>query len=251
MGAIECPIEARKVLSVGPTEWQGIVNCIGAASMAAGLDLVHAFNLAACDSAEAFGLFDFGRPNALGVVVGNTHKLWPLFIDAVAADRSLSTAEHPLDTYVTGRLMTIVADATPHAAHIVFAHVANPRPFAIQRLAEQVGLAALSPSHLSIHPKYGPWFALRAVIVVDVDGPSSARLEQERPCLGCNAPCVPALERAIATSGSPLTSAAIAAHASDWIAVRDACPVGRDARYGDAQLSYHYAPSNAKLVQGL
>jgi cyanocobalamin reductase (cyanide-eliminating) / alkylcobalamin dealkylase len=26
-----------------------------------------------------------------------------------------------------------------------------------------------------------------------------------------------------------------------WLAVRDACPVGREHRYGDDQIAYHYA----------
>jgi len=236
---------------VSESEWPEIVGQIRAASAAAGLDILHAFNVAAHRSADTDVRFDFGRPNALGMLVGNTRKLWPIFIKAIAADRSLATTEHPLDTYVTQRVRTIVAAATPRAAHLVFAHTANPHPFPIQRLAERVGLAAISPSHLAIHPKHGPWFALRAAIVIDVDGPVSAMPELERPCLGCSAPCVPALARAIAACGSTLTSASIAEHATDWIALRDACPVGRDSRYGDAQLNYHYAPSAAKLAQGL
>ncbi len=233
------------------SEGQDVARRIEVACLAVGLDLVHPFNLTEIDATEFGSLFDFARSNALGMVVGNTRNLWPIFIEAIASNRALATSEHPLNAYVTQRLTAIVAETTLRAAHIVFAHIASPRHFPIQQLADRVGLAALSPSHLSIHPKHGPWFALRAVIVVDVDGPGPAISQREQPCRDCSAPCLPALARAISVSGAPVTSALVAKHAADWIAVRDACPIGRDARYGDAQLRYHYAPSAAKLVQGL
>ena len=38
----------------------------------------------------------------------------------------------------------------------------------MQTLAEVAGLAYTHPySHLSLHPRFGPWFALRAVLVFD------------------------------------------------------------------------------------
>jgi cyanocobalamin reductase (cyanide-eliminating) / alkylcobalamin dealkylase len=236
---------------VSQAEWQNIVSRIATAATAAGLDIVHPFNLAHCRSAWVDELpFEVPRPTALGVLFGNTRRLWPIFRRACRERPQLATAAQPLDSYVTEQLTQIVTEATPRIARLVFAHVTEPRPFPIQRLAEQVGLAALSPCHLAIHPLHGPWLALRAVLVVDVDGPDSEPTELARPCRSCSAPCVPALTRALAASGSPLDSASIAEHASDWIAVRDACPVGTASRYDDAQLSYHYAPSSSKLVQG-
>lgn len=39
---------------------------------------------------------------------------------------------------------------------------------ALQRCAQAIGLAHLdAASHLCLHPKYGPWFSLRAVLVFD------------------------------------------------------------------------------------
>ena len=38
----------------------------------------------------------------------------------------------------------------------------------LQRMSAAAGLSFWDPaSYLSLHPKYGPWFALRAVIVFD------------------------------------------------------------------------------------
>jgi methylmalonic aciduria homocystinuria type C protein len=33
-----------------------------------------------------------------------------------------------------------------------------------------------------------------------------------------------------------------------WLAVRDACPVGRSSRYPDEQCEYHYRPSRSLLL---
>jgi methylmalonic aciduria homocystinuria type C protein len=101
---------------------------------------------------------------------------------------------------------------------------------------------------LAIHPQHGPWFALRAVASIDVACPPLPT-EVERPCAGCSAPCVPALQRALSASGAPLDSSAVSRHAREWIAVRDACPVGRASRYGLAQLAFHYAPRGQGIVR--
>jgi hypothetical protein len=219
---------------------------------AVGLDVVHPFGVTRYNAAAAAGerLEDFGRPDALGIVIGNTRELWPVFTRAVRDDATLADSEQPLDTYVTTRLTRLLAEATSQSARLVLAHVTAPRAFPIQRLAESVGLAAMAPCHLAIHPLHGLWFALRAVVVVDVAGPGTAPSPLERPCNGCSAPCVAALQRALEASGAPLTPAAVAEHASEWIAVRDACPVGQSSRYGAEQLRYHYSANgpSARLV---
>jgi len=235
---------------VSSVEWQDIAERLEAACAESGFDLTCAFgvgryNAVASPDAQ---LDDFGRPNRLGILIGNTRKLWPAFTRALENDQELAASENQLDTYVTVQLTRIAREATPHRHQLVFSHVTAPRPFPIQRLAELVGFAALSPSHLAIHPLHGLWFALRAVLVIDVAGPDKAPSAPTRPCSGCSAPCVPALERAVAASGTPLTSGAIAAHAAEWIAVRDACPVGHESRYGEAQLRWHYGSSRLRVV---
>ncbi|MES1183800.1 MAG: hypothetical protein ABUL60_08285 [Myxococcales bacterium] len=233
-------------------EWQPLVANLTTAAARAGFDLVQAFSVAHYNAAAPATerLDDLGRaalPGALGVVFGNTRELWPAFTTAYTQDAALERAEHPLDAYVVTRLSSLLADATSARSQLIFAHVTTPRAFPIQRLAERVGLAALSPSHLAIHPQHGPWLALRAVAVIDVAGPPGPLPPVARPCLGCSAPCLAALEQARLVSGEPLSSAAIARHAGAWVAVRDACPVGRGSRYGANQLAYHYAPAHSRI----
>jgi hypothetical protein len=227
---------------VSELAWQSITTRVATAAARDGFDIVHPFNVVHYNAAAPASqrLADHGRRDALGILIGNTRQLWPAFTRAYAADSTLRSAPQPLDTYAVGRLTAALAEASTARAQLVFSHVTQPHAFPIQRLAERVGLAALSPSHLAIHPLHGPWLALRAVAVVDVSGPAEAPPPVARPCQTCSAPCVPALERALAASGTPLSSAAVVAHAPAWIAVRDACPVGRASRYSDAQVAYHY-----------
>jgi hypothetical protein len=184
---------------------------------AAGFDLVHAFDPATV--AEAPGLAVLaGAPGAL--LVGNTRALWPPF-SAALADPGLAADPDPLDRY-TERVIGAAFPARP----IFYSHLPHAGRFLpFQRLAVLAGLGALSPSQLVIHPTYGPWFALRAVVLLD--GPAPARLPIAPPCT-CPPACAARFAHALDT-GAP----------TDWLAVRAAC-VLQAHRYSDAQIAYHY-----------
>jgi methylmalonic aciduria homocystinuria type C protein len=177
---------------------------------AAGFDIVQPFDGAPVDPARRSGL-----------LVGNTRALWPIFLANKPA------GPDPLDHYVE----RIIEPLVPTGGRVFYAHRQYDGQFlGFQQLAVEAGLGAWSETHLVIHPEYGPWFALRAAIVVPGDPPVTAQIP--RPCR-CEAPCRQALTLAI---GSKDWRA--------WLAVRDACPVGRDHRYSEDQLAYHY-------IQGL
>ncbi len=227
--------------------WRVAAECAGA-----GFDLVHAFSLADYNGgvAEPDRLPDFGRQRALSLLIGNTRALWPVFVDALRTDSALESAEHPLDSYAESRIQAAVSCSTnlPYRCH--FSHVIEPRAVPMQRLAERSGFSMVSPSHLSVHPVHGPWIALRAVVVVDCEGPPLPSPPAARPCAGCSAPCMPAFMRAVAAAGPKLDADSVRTHAADWIAARDACPVGRASRYSEAQLRYHYGLEGRGLETG-
>jgi methylmalonic aciduria homocystinuria type C protein len=229
-------------VQVTQTPWSELAALFEVECRRSGLDLLHPFAVADYNPHVAVQqrLDDFGRSRALGLLVGNTRALWPRFDEARATAAELRLAAQPLDQYVVSSVTGASSLLSERRHRAYFSHVTEPHALPIQRLAELTGFAALSPSHLAIHALHGPWFALRAVVVVDIEGPGQGLSTPRRPCLGCPAPCVAALERACAVSGPVLDGSSIARHAADWIAVRDACPVGRASRYGDAQLRYHY-----------
>lgn len=214
-----------------------------------GFDLVHPFNLRWHHEQLAdpsWRLPWSGSATALALVVANTRALWSPFLAALRADPELARAAHPLDEY-TVRTLREVASGLPEPWAVYFAHTLEPSPLPIQRIAQAAGFACLSPSHLSVHPEHGPWLALRAILVIEVEGPSGPPPRRSEPCGSCDKPCLAPLARALE---EPLPSFLDDARARDWrawVAIRDACPWGRASRYGPEQLEYHYTKRRSLL----
>ena len=188
----------------------------------------------------ALRLEDFGASAHLAVVIGNTRALWPRFCDAARRDPALLALEHPLEAY-TERSITRAVQALGIPGSLRWSHEVGERLVAMQRLAHVAGLAYLSDSHLSVHPTFGPWIGLRAAVSFPAPGPSCRPPELGHPCGSCRDRCLPAFERALAAAHGQLTPAAARADWKLWLACREACPTGREHRYGDAQLRYHYS----------
>lgn len=188
----------------------------------AGFDLVHPFDAGAAAREPGLGLLAGGR---LGVLVGNTRALWPRFTAALAARPELAADPDPLDRYTEEAVGAAFPGARIYYGHRRYGGAFLP----LQRLAVATGLGALAPSHLVIHPVHGPWFALRAAILVDAAAPP-ARPPIAQPCR-CGPACAGALEAALAARGPGAWRA--------WLGVRDACAL-REHRYGEEQIRYHY-----------
>ncbi len=209
-----------------------LVERLSQACASQGFDVVAPFNRRRWSSSHA-ALPDVGLHDALGVVIGNTRALWRHVRHACQVRQG-----DPVDRYTEEVLTRIVSDTCAAVRHeVVWAHdVAAaegapndaPQPFPMQRLAAEMGLASMSPSGLAIHPVHGPWWALRAVVVIAVPGPSRS-VPAPDICGPCHQPCVTPFERARGSNDWRL-----------WLAARDACPVARAARYDDEQVAYHY-----------
>ena len=182
--------------------------------------------------------------DALVILVGNSRALWPAFCAAHDADPEVGDAEDPVDTYVAREVDRAI---TPHAvAHRTFyAHETKPgRLVAVQRMAHVAGVAHLDERcHLSIHPTLGPWFALRAVVVLDdVEGPG----DEQKPKSTPNPLAADPIARARVDAAFDEALAGYErADAADgqwrrWVAVRDAVSPQHPARYHDDQMVYHY-----------
>lgn len=208
-----------------PIEYQKLAAEVEARCAPAGFDLVHPFRVSWYNEVvEAeYRLDDFGREAALGLLIANTRALWPVFTAAADPD-----ADDPLDRYAE-RVIGPIVDGLEVRADVRYAAIDEPRRVAMQRLANATGFAYLAPSHLNIHPVYGPWFGMRAAISVDIDGPGGPP-PQCAPTCECERGCMPAFRNAI--NGGDWTA---------WLAVRDACPAGREHRYGTDQIRYHYS----------
>jgi hypothetical protein len=187
----------------------------------AGFDLVHAFDARAAAREPGWEVLAH-EPLRVGLLVCNTRALWPRFVAAMR-DPALAAESDPLDRYTERAIEAAFPGAPVYFGHREYAASGGFLPFT--RLAVATGLGALAASHLVIHPIYGPWFGLRAVILVSGDPPATAPIPSPCSCgHACKVTLVSARE---ATSWEP------------WLAVRDACSL-RAWRYSDDQIRYHY-----------
>jgi Methylmalonic aciduria and homocystinuria type C family len=195
---------------------------------AAGFDVAHTFDAAA--AAREPGLELLAGDAGLGILIGNTRALWPQFTQAMK-DPALAADPDPLDRY-TER----VIDAAFAGARRYYGHRRHDGRFVpLQRLAVATGLGALAPSQLVIHPIYGPWFALRAVVVTEGSPPSRSPIPQ--PCC-CDASCMAMFSQAQRSMDW-----------RDWLALRDRCSL-RTWRYSDEQALYHYSGLSGRFGCG-
>jgi cyanocobalamin reductase (cyanide-eliminating) / alkylcobalamin dealkylase len=187
----------------------------------------------------ALRLDDFGSSEHLAVIVGNSRALWPVWRSALARDPALGDSSDPLDIY-TERAVEQVVAGIGEPVSLRFAHAAKSRRVAMQRLAHAAGLAYLTETHMSVHPSYGPWIALRAALSFAIPGPPGRAPVLSHPCGGCAQGCLPAFAQAVATLDGAPSEANLRANWRLWLACRDACLVGREHRYFDDQIRYHY-----------
>jgi cyanocobalamin reductase (cyanide-eliminating) / alkylcobalamin dealkylase len=212
---------------------------LAARALAGGFDLVAGFSVDAWNAAAPPGQqLTPRRERGLGAVIGNTRALWPRFTAALAEDAALLAEEAPLDRY-SERVIGAAAGDAP----VLFAH--RPPYPPIQRIADHAGLAHLQPSHLCVHPVYGPWIAMRAVVLLDA--PAPAPVAPTPPPCECARGCLPLFERAAALGFDPRHEPTWRA----WVAIRDACPLGRAYRYDDDQVRYHYSVDRSALIRSL
>lgn len=207
-----------------------------------GIDLVQPLNAAWYDAAvpAEYRLPDVGQPRALAIALGSSAAFWAPFLARLRAEPAFVEEPDPIDRYVVESVTRALA-TLPVRSEVRFSHEAPPRRVAMQRLAHVSGLAALTPGMLCVHPTYGPWIALRGAIVLDADGPEGPAPVVPVPCDGCAERCVPALAHAQATvAASASAGDPVAAHWPLWLAVRDACPLGREHRYPEPLLRYVY-----------
>lgn len=212
-----------------------------------GLDLVQVFDIARyndliADHETLAPLPLFGRRGALALLVGNTKALWPHFIEAFQGDMDLAECADPLDIWIERVLKACLTDIPAEWA-LRFSHDPGEGLVSMLHLAQASGLAHVGPAHLAVHLDHGPWIGLRGVIVVDAEPPHAQPDSVVAPCKGCHAPCVEALDAALAAA----PASEIASSWPVWVAVRDACPVGKANRYSEAQIRYHYTKDRAVL----
>ena len=115
----------------------------------------------------------YGRSRTAAVRLGHSNGLWPRFVDHLKANPAAIELDNPLDTFLSAAVQPAVeevARATGAAVDLRLSSDVGDKFVDLGCVAEVSGLAYYNAAlHLSLHPKFGPWFAMRAVLVVDVD----------------------------------------------------------------------------------
>jgi epoxyqueuosine reductase len=167
--------------------------------------------------------------------------------DRSLADRDGAT-DDPLDRY-TARIVRQVVTQTLASQdfHLAFPFAKEPPWLPFQRLGQAAGLPPPGPLGVQVHPRYGPWWGYRALIVVR--DPLADEPPLSAPCDGCAAPCATACP-VDALAGLRLDIDRCAGHRLDGApacqhhcAARAACICGPEHRYPADQLTFHMAAS--------
>ena len=153
------------------------------------------------------------RARSAVVIASGGRALW----DAFARAPEFGAVEHPLDTY-TQRVTEAAAAQLEPGAVTLFAFERRGGVYAdFVELGRLAGFGAPSRLRLLLHPIYGPWMSLRAIVLAGAQWEEGVPLAFD-PCRGCPAPC---------------------AAASTHEAARRACVVGPEHVYGEAALAHH------------
>jgi epoxyqueuosine reductase len=127
----------------------------------------------------------------------------------------------------------------------------------LQSLGKLVGWHHDSPLGLGIHPVFGLWFAYRGMILSNTEFiPATDDFDAvpESPCASCQEKhCINACPAAAVTSSGlkikPCTSYRLESDSrcQTRCISRLVCPIGRDYRYLEEQMAYHYGHSLASI----
>ena len=126
------------------------------------------------------------------LVVGSGGRaLW----NALRAVPEFDAQSDPVDTY-TARVMDAIAEDLTgggHPSRAVYPSEQRGGAWAdFVALGREAGLGVPSRLGLLLHPVYGPWLSIRAVLLTVIDFPRGASLGGFDPCATCAAPCAEA-----------------------------------------------------------
>jgi hypothetical protein len=168
------------------------------------------------DPALSVPLLNDGDGTTLMIMIGNSRAVWEPFLswcrhnwfnntahdwqdkdtlssrgiyDGHEHSGLMSRGFHPFDDFITNKVAeaveltryTLEASGEGLSTRTYYSYDTSPgKLLAAQHAAAAAGVAYVEPvSHLSLHPKFGPWWSIRAAIVCSIPGPSADQVTQE------------------------------------------------------------------------
>ena len=167
------------------------------------------------------------KENTLGILFGNTKNLWKPFMKEF--DLNLKNELNPLDKYTENVFYSLQKKLGNEKSFIKFSHdVLDGEVISIQKICQISGLAYNEESiGLCIHEKFGPWFALRCVLVFDEDFNEDVHQITKFP--GSNEDLI-----------NMRNEIKYALKTGNWLNIRNCCKLGEEFKYTKEQIDYHY-----------
>lgn len=151
--------------------------------------------------------------------------------------------EHPIDHYSIRTVEQWFAEHLPSQRYCFL--YPGDAPIGLQALGTLAGWHHPSPFRIGVNADWGSWFAYRAAVLADTDFAPSPPVDRGNPCLSCrDQPCLaacPAGARAdgqIAIEDCVTVRLRTGSPCALQCLARNACPVGREHRYDDAQTEH-------------
>jgi epoxyqueuosine reductase len=177
------------------------------------------------------------------VLASGGRALWQAFRASPECDGGAD----PLDRY-TERVVCAAAEVVSRAgqaARALFAHERHGGVYAdFVALGRAAGFGAHSRLGLLLHPVYGPWLSIRAVLLTALPWPESPALGAFDPCRGCPAPCAAACPAGAVTADGFRVSACQRTRRREPACrlrcdARRACRLGPEHAYAEAAEAHH------------
>ena len=207
-----------------------------------GFDLFHLFPLQAfnahVDPPEKLPPLHSQADTSL--LIGNSKHFWPIFREKLSQSKYLRQAQEPIDQYVVESIEYLLRNC-PKKFRLRYTHDPKPSYLPIQRIAHHAGFAFLGKTNLCIHPKFGPWISLRALVVFKHRTETQPQKLSD-PCpQTCKSTCQHKWQEQIQALQHSDLRDSIRRDWQNWYRIRAACTVGQEHAFCQEQIRYHYA----------
>jgi hypothetical protein len=179
--------------------------------------------------------------NRTAFMVCNTKAFWNKFVKRLKKE---ALSSNPVDETVEKDISSIFQESDK--VTIFYSHKRYENEFIpFQKIAHQTGMAYFDKtSHLSIHPTYGPWFSMRAIVIFD----ENMNLEISSTVLK-----IPEFldENSLKNDVDKVLTNQFSTW-KDWVKIRDRVSemIGsNEHRFSDDQIRYHYTKDKFVLYE--
>lgn len=207
----------------------------------AGLNRQHVFLLADLPVDLRQHLPDSGYRQL--ILIGHAGRaLW------AAVQRQRPPGPDPIDTHTRQTIARWLGETRHQLLY------PGPAPVGLQALGALAGWHQPSPMMIGVDATWGSWHAYRAVVLADTDFPATLQAAPNAACPSCaHRACVTACPAGALSSPQFDLSRCAAERlrpdsaCAEGCLARQACPVGSEHRYDDAQIRHSYRQSLAWL----